>query len=234
MIEMSRSKKIQQELRSMILLEEKFKPGEKLPNENDLSQHFEVSRPVIREAIKALEAQGVLETRHGSGTFVTDDPGFSNDPLGLSDLQNKTSLLKNWYEARKAIESEVVRMVVANATAEDIRMLEDCVKKVENAIRYGDKAFLKSDRQFHIALAYATHNTVMERIIIVLMRSFYYSITDALELNWYESAMQNAQLYHNRILQAIIERDDIGAVLAIRSHMSQALKDLEKHQDPLE
>lgn len=229
MIEISRSKQIQQELRALILIEEKYKPGEKLPNENALSLSFNVSRPVIREVIKALEAQGVLETKHGSGTFVTDYPGFSNDPLGLSDLQDKTSLLKNWYEARKAVESEVVRMVVANATEEDIQLLKQCVKEVETAIKYGNKEFLKSDRKFHIALACATHNPVMERIVIVLMRSFYYSITDFLELNWYDSAMENAQLHHNRILQSVIERDDVGAVLAIRSHMAQALKDLAKH-----
>ena len=65
----------------------------------------------------------------------------------------------------------------------------------------------------------------MERIVIVLMRSFYYSITDSLELTWYKSAMENAHLHHQRILKAIIERDDVGAMLAIRSHMNQALHD---------
>lgn len=229
MLEISRSQKIQRELRSMILVDEKFKPGEKLPTENSLAKSFNVSRPMIREAIKALEAQGVLITKHGSGTFVTDFPGFSNDPLGLSDLKDKTSLLKHWYEARMAIESEVIRMVVHNALEEDIKALEECVKEVDNAINYGDKEFLKKDRKFHIALAYATHNPIMERIVIVLMRSFYYSITDSLELNWYNSAMKNAQLHHQRILQAIIDRDDAEAVLAIRSHMNQALRDLDTH-----
>ena len=87
MLEISRSKKIQRELRSLILVKEQFKPGEKLPTENSLAKSFNVSRPMIREAIKALEAQGVLVTKHGSGTFVADYPGFSNDPLGLPSLQ---------------------------------------------------------------------------------------------------------------------------------------------------
>lgn len=229
MLEISRSKKIQRELRSLILVKEQFKPGEKLPTENSLAKSFNVSRPMIREAIKALEAQGVLVTKHGSGTFVADYPGFSNDPLGLADLKDKTPLLRNWYEARMAIESEVVRMVVKNATEEDIQTIETCVHEVETAIKYGDKEFLKKDRKFHIALAYATHNPVMERIVIVLMRSFYYSITDSLELTWYKSAMENAHLHHQRILKSIIERDDVGAMLAIRSHMNQALHDLDTH-----
>lgn len=223
----SRSEQIRQKLRSMVLVEGIFKPGEKLPTEIVLAQQFEVSRPVIREAIKSLVAQGVLETRRGSGTYVTDDPGFSDDPLGLSDILDKTTLLKDWYETRKAVESEVVRMVVANATTEDLADLKKCVEETELAIRYGDTEFLKSDRDFHIMLASATHNTVMERLMIVLMDSFYYSMIDTLSRDWIQSAMENAKFHHNRILQAIIERDDVSATLAIRSHMYQALTDLE-------
>ncbi|MFB0919028.1 MAG: FadR/GntR family transcriptional regulator [Clostridiaceae bacterium] len=226
MIESSRTKKIQQELRSMILIDEDFKPGDKLPNENELAQKFDVSRPVIREAIKALEAQGVLIAKHGSGTYVSEYPGFSNDPLGFSDIQDKTKLLENWYEARKALESEVVRMVVKNATDEDLDVIKYWVEKIELSIQYGDKEFLKTDRKFHIALANATHNPIMERLMIVLMQSFYYSVADSLEVKWYYSAMENALKHHRRILQSLMERDEVGAILAMRSHMVQATTDL--------
>ncbi len=211
----------------MILEEKLYKPGEKLPTENELSLQFKVSRPVIREAIKALVAQGVLETRRGTGTFVTDHPGFSSDPLGLADISDRTTLLKDWYETRKAVESEAIRMVVSNATIEDITELRKCVEETELAIFYGDSEFLKSDRKFHITLARLTHNNVMERLVTVLMHSFYYNMTDMLNQDWVKSAMENSKFHHNRILQSIIERDTDGAVLAIRSHMFQAMSDLE-------
>ena len=229
-MEKSRVETIFESLRSMVLSEKKMEPGEKLPNEMELARHFHVSRPVIREAIKALVAQGVLETRRGSGTYVKENPGFSNDPLGFGDIGDKTTILKDWYMARRSVESEVVRMVAENATEEDLAELQASVEAVDLAIRYGDAEFLKNDRQFHILLARATHNSVMERLVIVLMQSFYYSMTDHQDAEWVGYAKSNAQLHHHRIVKALKERDAVGAVLAIRSHMSQALEDLEERE----
>ena len=230
-MEKTRSSQIQEIIRNLVLADQEYKPGDKLPNENILSHQFGVSRPVIREALKALVAQGVLETHHGSGTFVTENPGFSKDPLGFSDIQDKSQLLRDWYETRRVIESEAIRMVVEKATEEDIEKLKNCALELEFAIQSGDSAFLKNDRKFHILMAAATHNSVMERVIIVLMRSFYYSITDQLPATWINSARENSLINHQRIMQSIIERDEVGASLAIRSHMTQALKDLDNAED---
>ena len=227
-MEKSRVEQIRESLRTIILEENGMKPGEKMPTEMELARCFDVSRPVIREAIKALVAQGVLVTRRGSGTYVRENPGFADDPLGLSDIQDKTSVLRDWYVTRRAVESEVVRMAAKQATGEDLAQLRACIEDVDLAIRSGDTEFLKSDRKFHILLARATHNAVMERLVIVLMQSFYYSMTDHLNRTWSGYAMENARVHHERIVQAIAERDAVSAVLAIRSHMTQALADLDQ------
>lgn len=227
-MEKSRVEQIREKIRTIILEEKGMKPGEKIPTEMELARSFDVSRPVIREAIKALVAQGMLETRRGSGTYIRENPGFADDPLGLSDIRDKTSILRDWYITRRAVESEVVRMAAEHATAEDLTDLRACIEDVDLAIRSGDTEFLKSDRKFHILLARSTHNSVMERLVIVLMQSFYYSMTDHLNGTWSSYAMENARLHHERIVQSIAERDAVGAVLAIRSHMTQALADLEQ------
>ena len=227
-MEKSRVEQIRESLRSTILHEKRIKPGEKIPAEMELSRQYNVSRPVIREAIKALVAQGVLETRRGSGTYVRENPGFADDPLGFADITDRTSILRDWYVTRRAVESEVVRMVVENATEKDLADLRACIDEVDLAIRSGDPEFMKRDRKFHILLARATHNSVMERVVIVLMQSFYYSVIDDLSSEWAGLAMENACIHHERIVRSIEEQDAVGAVLAIRSHMTQALADLDR------
>lgn len=230
MIESSRSKKIQQDLRSMILIDEEFKAGDRIPTEYELAEKYQVSRPIVREAIRALEAQGMLVTRHGSGTYVSDHPGFSNDPLGLSDISDKTLFLEKWYEARQVIETDVVRLIIENATEEELSHLKDMVDQTEESIKKGDKEFLNTDRKFHIALASATHNSIIERLMIVMMQSFYYSIADSLRITWYKSGMENAMVHHRQIIKSLYDRDVEAAKEAVRSHMAQAIRDIEQKQ----
>ncbi|MGB4255860.1 MAG: GntR family transcriptional regulator, partial [Rectinema sp.] len=84
-VNLSSKKQRSQEVASHIkelIRDEKLKPGEKLPNELELCSLFSVSRPTIREAVKILISQGIIEIRRGKGTYVTEVPGIAQDPLG--------------------------------------------------------------------------------------------------------------------------------------------------------
>lgn len=74
------------------ILEEKLKAGDKLPTETALAKEMGVARSTVREAIKRLESQNILTVRHGAGSFVTDQPGLADDPLGLDFIEDKERL----------------------------------------------------------------------------------------------------------------------------------------------
>jgi len=86
------SQSIADQISDMIFLEKKYKPNDKLPNENKLAEEMGVSRTTIREAVKILVANGVLTIDRGRGTFVTAQPGAQNDPFGISYIEDKKKL----------------------------------------------------------------------------------------------------------------------------------------------
>src|SRR4030042_4252993 len=86
-----------------LIQSEKLKSGDKLPNEVELAKLFGVSRPTIREAVKTLASKNIIEIIRGKGTFVTQNPGISSDPLGLAFIDDK-NLLFSLIEVRLIIE----------------------------------------------------------------------------------------------------------------------------------
>ena len=93
------------------ILEEKLKSGDKLPTETALAREMGVARSTVREAIKRLESQNILTVRHGAGSFVTDQPGLADDPLGLDFIEDKERLAFDLLEVRNIIEPEEYRVV---------------------------------------------------------------------------------------------------------------------------
>ena len=89
------------------ILEEKLKAGDKLPTETALAKEMGVARSTVREAIKRLESQNILTVRHGAGSFVTDQPGLADDPLGLDFIEDKERLAFDLLEVRNIIEPDL-------------------------------------------------------------------------------------------------------------------------------
>ncbi|MDW5299849.1 MAG: FadR/GntR family transcriptional regulator [Sedimentibacter sp.] len=224
--EHSLSENVAENLKNMILIEKRYKPNEKLPNERALAEQMGVSRPCVREAIKFLEASGVLTIRRGVGTFVSDNPGVLPDPFGFNQIENQKKLLSDWYNVRMILEGEAMKMVVENATDEEIEEIRSFAEEVKQLIIEDNKAFVLADQKFHKALAYATHNDIMIKILPSLHEWMYFGIIS----NNYEYLAHdikiNAFENHDKILRFIIMRDSEGAKLAMRYHMLQGLKDL--------
>jgi GntR family transcriptional repressor for pyruvate dehydrogenase complex len=196
-----------------------FKVGDRLPAERELSAEYDVSRPTIREAMIALEVQGLVEVRVGSGAYVRRLPGKEDNP-GF----NVTAF--ELTEARLLFESEAAALAATQITDEELAELAQRVKDIalENQTEGGTE---EADRQFHLAIAQATRNTAVYQAIEELWK---------LRRSSPESALLHAKARfanikpvvdeHSAILEALRNRDPKAARSAMRTHLSSVLDSL--------
>ncbi|RDE19901.1 GntR family transcriptional regulator [Motiliproteus coralliicola] len=152
---------IMEELESMIL-EGSLKPGQKLPSERELSKQFEVSRPSLREAVQKLVAKGLLTSRQGGGTYVSDtlDGGYA-DPL-LTLFSSHPEAQADLLEFRHALEGVAAYYAALRSTESDRRAIQKIYDELEGY--HEAKAFeqeVKADVEFHLRIAEASHNVVL-------------------------------------------------------------------------
>lgn len=216
---------IANQISDMIFLEKRYKPNDKLPNENKLAEELGVSRTTIREAVKVLVANGVLTIQRGRGTFVTANPNMQNDPFGISYLEDKKKLVASWFELRLILEPANVRLVVERATDEEIKNIIYWERKTAELILAG-KPYNEADSQFHAAIAKATHNDVIQ----LMLPSMEAAIKDAIKTSIYAGthklASENALTNHRLIAEFIEKRDADGAALAMYYHIKRGIIDM--------
>lgn len=207
------SEKVAEDIRTMIL-DNDLKPGDKLPNEIKMSDIINVSRSTIREAIKILVSTNVLEVKRGRGTFVTDNPGVSKDPLGVHFME-EDNLLLHFFEMRLIIEPSVVELAVKRGNKESIQKINDAFEEVAVLLRNGENHTL-ADIKFHNAIAKASNNPIMERIIPI--------INNGIE-GGYSKTKDNPEVsevvldQHAEIMKYINEGNAIGAKDAMTEHI---------------
>mgnify|MGYP002609528188 CR=1 FL=1 len=117
------SEKVAEQILKMITIEKKFNIGDKLPNENELSEELGVSRTTLREAVKFLIAHNVLEIKRGKGTYVADNKDLNED-YGLSELENLVMDSMDFFETRIMLEPTMANYAAKRATVDDIKELE--------------------------------------------------------------------------------------------------------------
>ena len=197
----------------------RYPVGSRLPAERDLALRYEVSRPTVREAIIALEVQGLVEVRIGSGAYVKRLPG-ENDRPGF----NVTAF--ELTEARLLFEGEAAALAATQMTDEDLAEIEDLVQQIaeENQDPDGSES---ADRAFHLAIARATRNVAVYNTVAQLWDLRGTSPEAAL---LHEKA-RHANIKpvveeHTAILDALRARDPNAARAAMRAHLSAVLEGL--------
>lgn len=203
--------------------------GERLPNERELALAYGVSRNVVREAVRALVNDGLVEVRQGSGTFVANGTSSAlGDSLGLAlSLGGKGRSLANLIEIRTIIEPSVAGLAAARAEPADIAAMEAEVEIMETAFDDVDR-FIAADHRFHVAIAHATQNQLVPLIIV--------PVVDVLNeqrkrLFFVVHSAKSAQAFHKRILAAIRKRDGDAAVEAMRGHLKQVSGDIARWEE---
>lgn len=212
------SQQTAQRLYNMIAVERRLSPGEKLPNELELSQKLGVSRATLREAIQSLIGQGLLEVRRGKGTFVSEQAEAAGD-FGFSALEHIRGQLRDLFELREIFEPQAARLACQRATEEELQAILDRGAAVERCIREGTDR-VQADRAFHAAIVQAAHNEYMVRLLPVIDRAVEAAVQSGLQG---EQLAQDTLHDHALLLEFIQKRDGAGAQLAMAIHMRHSV-----------
>lgn len=192
-----------------------LKPGDRLPPERELAEKLGVSRNSLREAIRALEVLGVVEVRHGDGTFVKSvDMTTFLSPV-FSVLLEKKYFLIEVLEFRRILEPPICRLAAERATDEDLAHLHEILDQQDERIREGQPA-IDEDMLFHRSIAMATHNDVM-RSTVELISSLLREFREV----WASSRPARSTEAHRKVLDAIEAGDGDGAARAMEEHIYQ-------------
>lgn len=174
-------KNIADEIESMIE-QGVLQPGDKLPSLIELAERFGVSRATVREAFSSLQGKGLIELRHGTGTFVAqvdfDKRLFA--PLHAALLIGRNDLI-SLHEVRTILEVEASRWAAANRTGEAYEEIASALTEFEWAANDADLA--RADLRFHQAIAAATGNTVIHNLLITITESLFEVISATLPLS---------------------------------------------------
>lgn len=199
-----------------------LRKGDKLPSERELVDKLGVSRTSIREALRALEIIGLVESRQGEGNFIRDN--FENslfEPLSVMFMLQKSSTLEI-HQVRVMIETETASLAAKNINDKDIKVLQGFIDKLKNSKDELERSI--SDKNFHYKIAECSGNFLINNIlrsVSSLMDAF---IVNARMVIVNESKARELLVeQHEDILQALIDRDSEGAVKAMRKHLDLSL-----------
>ena len=191
-----------------------LKVGDRLPNEYKLVEDLQVSRSTVREAIKALSSQNILEVKRGAGTFISSKKGIADDPLGFKFVEDRLKLTCDLFEIRYLLEPTVAGLAAQNATDEEIAQLEVLVDKIEELIKKENPEHLILDQKFHELIANASGNIALSHLMPVINESIqlYDEFTSP-------RSKEETIIAHRDIINAIKERNSLQAQNAMLIHI---------------
>ena len=215
-------RQIADQIRTLIRSGE-FTPGSRLPPERELARQLGVSRPSVREALIALEVEGLVEVRIGSGIYVQAPAnGDAHDPPEA--VAGPFELLR----ARYVIESECAALAAKSAKRAQLQAIEDALDEMDHDME-NDRQPLPGDRLFHLRIAEATGNSALTHVIRLLWDERSGELFKRLE-HHYDSPQlwRSAITEHRAVLKSIAAHDAAGARLAMQRHLDQAYKRFSK------
>ncbi|MDE1916727.1 MAG: FadR family transcriptional regulator [Sphingomonadales bacterium] len=197
----------------------RYAVGDRLPTERELAAAYNVSRPTVREAVIALEVQGLVEVRVGSGAYVQRLPGNEGTP-GFNITAFELT------EARLLFEGEAAALAATQITEEELAELDRLVVAIdqENKVPEGSH---KADRAFHLTIARATRNAA---VLEAVERLWELRATSPESALLHEKArvanIKPVVDEHTAVLKALRDRDPVAARGAMRAHLSAVLESL--------
>jgi len=207
-----------------------LRPGDKLPSERELAAMLQVSRPSLREALRALAIMNIIEIRQGDGTYVTSlEPDLLVQHLDFVVSLDDTTILQ-LFEARKIVEVGAASLAAKNITPDQITGLQEClVKSMENI--HNPPAFLANDLELHERILAAAGNPFIRRFLTSLSRIGQASRARTVEI---PGVREKTVRDHQAIVSALESHDEQTAgeaMLAHLNHVEHRLKELISIED---
>jgi DNA-binding FadR family transcriptional regulator len=204
------------------IIEGEYKEGDRLPTEHALAERFETSRPTVREALARLRADGIIATRHGSGTTVTRRP--DPDVRRFAPLETLSDI-KRCYEYRVVTESGAAALAAQKADDADIAAIQrawDDLQTIVETQGIGSK----DDFAFHLAVARASKNQFFITALSFIQEQIVFSMNLSRNLSLVKSVERQrlVQQEHLAVLGAIRRHDAQGAAQAMRQHLENAME----------
>ncbi len=193
-----------------------LKHGDRLPSERELSEQFKVSRSSVREAIRSLELQGLVVSKRGSGTFINTEDLEATLDLVAANLNVGEAALQDVFEMRHLMEPHIAALAAQRATLDEVEAMREILEEQQRQIDLGETG-VESDTAFHFALASATHNSALIKVVS--------AVEDILQLSRDRSLQepgrpQRSLASHCQILQMVEMGDVNGAQQAMDHHLT--------------
>jgi len=195
---------------------EELKPGDLLPPERALVRMLGVSRDSVRNAIRTLELMGLLEPRQGIGTVVRSPAAKSSNPLATALLE-KRKMVAELIDVRKMIEPPLAGRAALHITGDAIADMEDILVRQKAKVLQGELG-IEEDSEFHYAIALASDNSVILKVVDVLMDLLRETRESSLQV---EGRQEKSLAGHHRILSALKLGDAAAAEAAMRRHLQE-------------
>jgi GntR family transcriptional repressor for pyruvate dehydrogenase complex len=200
-----------------LISEGRVKPGDRLPPERELAEIFGVSRTSVRDAIRVLEMQGLVEPRQGEGTLVRQDPADGVIATLADSLAASKGFTADLFDMRRILEPPLARVAALRATGEDIVALEEILDAQEVRVR-ADEVAIAEDTAFHYRLAQVSKNQVIPKVMDVIMDLLAESRARSLQgIKRAEKSLEG----HRQILEAVKHRDGQEAAERMRAHIEE-------------
>lgn len=200
-----------------LIKEGRFKAGDQLPSERELAETFRVSRTSVREALRALETEGLIISRTGMGNFIADLPVETLvAPLAKLLIEEKTALA-DIFELRKLIEPHIAALAAERATKKDVARMKEILEQQTRAVDRGETG-VEADAELHFAISQAAQNQALEKLVSGLMEILSHSREESLQTTDRRRASIES---HRRILSAIEQHDQAKAQETMIQHIEQ-------------
>lgn len=204
------------------MIGEEFQPGDRLPSTAALAQQFEVSRPVVREALQSLATQGVIQVQNGRGAFVRPVDATLLNLFFDRAIQVSVGSITELMEVRLPIEAQSARLAATRRSKEQLKRL----KKVQKEMRkhcHDIEEYTELDVRFHLLIAEASGNAMLNYLVGSIRGALHEAISEGLDRRRSIAELDRVQELHEAIFERIAEGDGDGAADAMARHFDEAV-----------
>jgi GntR family transcriptional repressor for pyruvate dehydrogenase complex len=199
--------------------------GDRLPSERELAEQYSVSRAVVRDALRALAVRGLIEVRRGVGAIVVDSARQSVGDILATAVRVNSYSVAELLIARSVLETEVAGLAAQNRTDDDVAELGAALAAMRAATETRDvKTAIVAHERFHVRLALATRNRVLEDFVAPLTAQALATASAEMEGHWLDT---NDLWVHEAIFRFVVAGDREGARSAMTVHARTVEHELE-------